>query len=500
MELKQLKIFPFHTFILPVFFVWHICNDYFGLFPFNHIAKFVAGYMGLAVVLFFTGWLIFRDKIKAGCWATFSLVVFFFWGAFHDLLISLKLSSFFISYKFWLACIFLLIIALTWRLRRKTPVKANQFLNLLFGLFLIAELVVSAYKFISGQHLKNDLYSGNKMIPGSFKRPPTDPLPDIFFIIFDEYASSSSLKKYLQFDNSVTDSLLTKKGFYIAASSKSNYNSTPHSIASTLNFDYLDNVSEQFKTEPKELLKAEYTIKKSLLPHLLQKAGYTIYNYGIGDLDGYPYKETPIFDHAIADALYNETLWARIEKAFGWRMPSWLLTANPKKIESHYNKDVKTIHEHITATLDELNKQGPVPKFVFIHVRIPHDPYYFDSAGKRRNILVSDDRPNIRDSLYKGQLTYTNQWLHKIINNSDREFARPRVVIIEGDHGRRDDPQTVPYIYEKQFMNLSTYYFSDKNYSMLYDSISPVNSFRVVLNKYFSAGLPLLKDSTILLH
>jgi hypothetical protein len=29
---------------------------------------------------------------------------------------------------------------------------------------------------------------------------------------------------------------------------------------------------------------------------------------------------------------------------------------------------------------------------------------------------------------------------------------------------------------------------------LIYDSISPVNSFRVVLNKYFGASYPLLED------
>jgi len=31
----------------------------------------------------------------------------------------------------------------------------------------------------------------------------------------------------------------------------------------------------------------------------------------------------------------------------------------------------------------------------------------------------------------------------------------------------------------------------------LYDNMSPVNSFRVILNKYFDTGLPMLSDSTI---
>jgi hypothetical protein len=70
------------------------------------------------------------------------------------------------------------------------------------------------------------------------------------------------------------------------------------------------------------------------------------------------------------------------------------------------------------------------------------------------------------------------------------------VIILEGDHGYR--------FYEKkdrlkEFRNLNAYYFSDRDYRSLSDSISPVNTFRVVLNKYFCNSLPLLKDSSIYL-
>jgi len=41
---------------------------------------------------------------------------------------------------------------------------------------------------------------------------------------------------------------------------------------------------------------------------------------------------------------------------------------------------------------------------------------------------------------------------------------------------------------------LNAYYFPDNDYSLLYPEISPVNSFRVILNKYFKTGLSLLKD------
>jgi hypothetical protein len=41
---------------------------------------------------------------------------------------------------------------------------------------------------------------------------------------------------------------------------------------------------------------------------------------------------------------------------------------------------------------------------------------------------------------------------------------------------------------------LSAYYFPGKKYNGLHDGISPVNSFRVVLNSFFGANLPLLPD------
>jgi hypothetical protein len=43
--------------------------------------------------------------------------------------------------------------------------------------------------------------------------------------------------------------------------------------------------------------------------------------------------------------------------------------------------------------------------------------------------------------------------------------------------------------------NLNAYYLP-KGYKDLYDSITPVNSFRIILNEYFGASYPLLPDIT----
>jgi hypothetical protein len=128
---------------------------------------------------------------------------------------------------------------------------------------------------------------------------------------------------------------------------------------------------------------------------------------------------------------------------------------------------------------------------------LPHRPAYLDRNGNPRMITGQDHLDRIHDSLYLEQLIYANTWIDSLAKAATTtQRTRPLVLIIEGDHGNRF-AKWGEAIREKHFMNLNTYYFPDKDYSMLYDSISPVNSFRVVLNKYFQAGLPLLKDSTI---
>jgi hypothetical protein len=73
--------------------------------------------------------------------------------------------------------------------------------------------------------------------------------------------------------------------------------------------------------------------------------------------------------------------------------------------------------------------------------------------------------------------------------------SRPPIIIIQGDHGpgahlvwSSVDKSNVP----ERMAILNAYYFPDGDYKGLYPSISPVNSFRVVLNKYFGTNMGLL--------
>ncbi|MCX6190573.1 MAG: hypothetical protein NTW54_13450, partial [Bacteroidetes bacterium] len=61
----------------------------------------------------------------------------------------------------------------------------------------------------------------------------------------------------------------------------------------------------------------------------------------------------------------------------------------------------------------------------------------------------------------------------------------------QGDHAIRDFTGLTE---DDEFRNLNAYYFPDKNYELLNDSLQNINTFRVVFNKYFQQKLPLLHN------
>jgi hypothetical protein len=87
--------------------------------------------------------------------------------------------------------------------------------------------------------------------------------------------------------------------------------------------------------------------------------------------------------------------------------------------------------------------------------------------------------------------------MKKLITAIKNNTTGNAVIVILGDHGFRvpTDEKHPAWV----FQNLNAVYFPQKDYNLLYDSITSVNEFRVVLNTLFHQKLPLLKDSTIYL-
>jgi hypothetical protein len=499
-NVARLKKIPFHIFLLPVFYILHATNEYYGLFPIRVPLQYLLYYLILSSLVFLCGWLLFRSITKAGFWSIIILILFFFFGKGIDILRASAYLQPLSTYKILLPVMAGILVMLTVYLR-KTPrrfYKANSYFNILFCLLVLLEIIHSSVNFFSGADKQNDL---------SLHSPPLDiPIlntgvaakPDIFFIVFDEYASSVSLKKYLNYDNSALDSSLAVHGFYVAKNSKGNYNATTLSLASTFNLQYFNTPLEHTPLDPKKILKGQYSFSKSLLPRIMEKQGYIIKNIGILDLENHPAPLTSYFQNSYRNIFYKETIWNRVMNDIWWNIGIKFPGRSERFYREKQTREVNSYTRNFENILAELQAQSNTPKFVYGHIFMPHRPYYLNRQGQFMNTLFNYTSYS-RDSLYLEQLAFCNSWIDSLARAAGQPFSRPRVIIIEGDHGYRDANDN-QHTRDRELMNLSAYYFSDKDYTSLYDSITPVNSFRLIFNKYFHANLPLLKDSTILLY
>jgi hypothetical protein len=147
----------------------------------------------------------------------------------------------------------------------------------------------------------------------------------------------------------------------------------------------------------------------------------------------------------------------------------------------------------------------PGPKFVFLHIFAPHPPFVFQADGSQPAVPLSDSDldplPMISKELYRQayheQVSYIDHAVQTMIDGILAHSAKPPVIILCGDHGARSN--TVNGDADKTdlneaYSNLCAIYLPGKNNAGLVDTITPVNYFRVVLNDYFNAGLPMLPD------
>jgi hypothetical protein len=504
MEVKLRKYFNkevLYLFAMPVFFLLHGYNEIFGLIAIDVLAQLFFKYILITVIIVAISFLIIRDITNAAIFSFYLLCIYFFFGAFHEFLIARVGNNFFSSYSFVLPFIFFTTVLFLVLIKR-SKAKLNylmRYIKVLLVVITCLESGIFFYKLLTNQSHSNNLVDGSTGFTSAIKCDIEK--PDIFFLVLDGYTSSECLKEEFNYDNSALDSILISNHFYISNGSKSNYNMTPLSLASTLNLGYLRRGLENTPLSPRFFLQTIETFKRNELVPFLAKQGYDIKNYGCLDMDYAGSSTEPLFQSLSYQAIDNQTFWTSVQKdiSFNWRLKN--IFTGQFKIPAEY-KTAKEYHLfrnqfNFDKLLAELSTSNKAPRFVYVHLMLPHEPFYLNADG-----TFTSDTSIITQNLdmktgYLGQVKYCNSLLKKLIPLVESSSNRNRVLIIEGDHGFRDYHSLAKR--NDEFKNLNAYYFSDHDYGLLRNNISPVNSFRVVLNKYFCQKFELLKDSSIYL-
>ena len=145
-------------------------------------------------------------------------------------------------------------------------------------------------------------------------------------------------------------------------------------------------------------------------------------------------------------------------------------------------------YEHymqVKYTLAELPKIPALasPKFVVVHLLVPHEPYMFSPEGE-----YSYTGNQVKG--YPKNVSFINNQLPPILTKIIHDSKIPPVIVLQGDHGAHLSP-TRPEI---RLSILNAYYVKDEAKKLLYPAITPVNSFRVILDSYFGTKLGTLED------
>ena len=135
---------------------------------------------------------------------------------------------------------------------------------------------------------------------------------------------------------------------------------------------------------------------------------------------------------------------------------------------------------------------------------MPHDRYGFSSEGRCVSFEEATQRTG-RDS-HGEQVRYANSLIKDFVAALlEREGAKP-IIIIQADegpfptryrHGNRSWHEATVDELKIKMGILNAYYFPDGDYRDLDQHVTPVNTFRILFNRYFGTRLERLPDRVL---
>jgi hypothetical protein len=430
--------------------------------------------------------LVYRKWHRAAFAASALVVLFFTYGHVYDLLVK-KFPQMNLDPWMWLLWIGLALAALLWAGRRKTHLKkAAPGLNIVsLGLVLVTAGQAVWYSHPVGSSLPADEFAPMQVL----KVPEGETPPDIYYIIIDSYGRSDLLKRAFDYDNTEFLDNLESAGFYVADCTQSNYNRTDVSMASSLNLEYLQNLSSEYTPPSQDRRTLWASINNSAVRLMLEQAGYTTVAFSTG----FAWSEVKSSDVFLAP------------HSFGLSLSSFevlLLDTTPVRyleqagLINLAELDGQHFRERTLYILDEMDDLAhmPGPKFVFIHILPPHPPFVFAPDGSFTDpapFLNEDERYTAESYTegYRNQVAYITGQVWEAVQTLQAESRTPPVIVLQGDHA--------PWLQTGigKFLILNAYYLPGHE-DLLYPTISPVNTFRLIFNTYLGAQYDLLPDTS----
>ena len=483
---------PFYPFLFSLFPVFSLFSHNADEIPLIGLIIPVLSALLLSIVFFFAAKLLAKENHKAGLISFSTLVLFF---SYRHLLDFLRIEA---GWKnlgwppFFAVTIFIIVLLSFGVSRLKNPsFNITKILN--FAVIILVIMPVysgSAYRIKSGM-LSRKLQTAIETPDVKAIRAVPGQKPDIYYLIFDRYAGKETLKSIYGFDNSAFYAFLRQKGFYLAQKSFANYPKTAHSLLSSLNMKYINDMSLVAGENSSNWRAIFDQLQDYRLWRYLKARGYKFIHIGSW--------WTPTSGNKYADININFRISEFTMFFIGNSMayPLLRLTGIFSIRESHRKRALYQMEK--LKAIPEIS--GPV--FAFAHILLPHPPFVFNRDGSFLGGKYLYRRSN--EENYINQLVYTNTLIKDLIDTIMNKSRIPPIIVLQADEGPfpvryREQEETFDWrTAEKSELKtksliLNAYYLPGFDTTCLYSDISPVNSWRLILNHYFNENFEKLPD------
>jgi len=512
--MKYLK-FPYHPLLLSIYPIVHLYARNLVLIPIENTFRILAVTLAFAIFFLAAFKIILKDWALAGVLSSLLVVLFYTFGHAANAIEAWTLNlqiTFDVSILGWIWLAALLVISLL-AIKFGLPEQTTPLLNIVaMALVIVPAISIASYATavggsVSADEAKLSILRGEQEAEAGMSQVAG---PDIYFIILDGYQRADTLLDSYGYDNSAFTEGLQERGFYLASSSRSNYLNTNYSLNTSLNLVYYHEFPDQI------LLNSKYDLQTNYVSDFLRREGYEIVVFDSGSDDtNDQYADifvTPTSSQVEGDQLINpfEQLLLRTTAA-ALLFQGSSLDAGPGDASDVFAKAVnqelaqrRELITHAFGSLAEYGANGG-EQLLFSHIFLPHFPFLYGpdreelQYHQNLNLYWYEVEPENYIEYYNYQLDYLNQAVLDAVDEILAASEGPVVIVVQSDHGDRklinfDEPTNAGVDARSAILN--AIYYSDGDYESLYQSVTPVNTFRLIFNHWFGTDYPLLPDRT----
>lgn len=442
--------------------------------------------LGGTAVLYGLLLLITRSAAKAGALASVIVVAFFY---FRIVLEGLGLG---IGDRVFLALWLAVLGAAGVALARTGRTLVNLTLIAFIGAAALALPAVVRIVAYQANHPAIAL-SDPRLWPTALAKPAPpggSRLPDIYFLVPDDYPRQDILQRYFHYDNSAFLRQLESRGFVLDPQVRSPYSDSESNTAAALNMDYLSGLPKILGAKSEDVRPVKHLIADNRAAQLLAGAGYRYVHLDTDEVT-FAGSNPHISPLAPPDSVAN--LWMRKSVL---SLVGGPIGFSESATNARFRSSIRSQFAALEATPPQ-----PGPKFVVFHTLLPHDPYIYAADGRPVTFPGHTDQDlgsKLGMRYLLAQLRYLDTKLLAAVDAIRARSKTPPVIVIQSDEGFQADSETFgdAAMQDIRVKGLSALYLPGATGKAVPRPPNTVNTLRFVLNRYLGTHYPMLPTAS----